>query len=88
MSRLVPPGQEISAGPSSINAARNTLASGGTIDYDGASGPLDFDLAAGEAGANVARWVVEKRANGDIRFINVGRYVIDSSGSGEWTELQ
>lgn len=88
MSKLVPPGQEISAGPSSINAARNTLASGGTIDYDGASGPLDFDLAAGEAGANVARWVVEKRANGDIRFINVGRYVIDSSGSGEWTELQ
>ena len=88
MARLVPDGAEIPAGPANINAARNMLAAGGDIDYDGVSGPLDFDLTTGEAGANVARWVVEKRDNGDFRFFNLGRYVIDPSGAGEWFEAQ
>lgn len=76
-------GRPIEAGPSNINEARNTLAGGGSIDYDGASGPLDFDLTTGEAGANVARWVIEKRANGVFRFINSGAYTV-TNNVGVW----
>lgn len=78
-------GRDIEAGPASINDARNTLAAGANIEYEGASGPLDFDLETGEAGANVARWVVEKRENGDFRFISGGRYTIDNTGRGVWS---
>jgi len=84
MARLADTSAEVvEAGPSHINEARNALASGGNINYEGASGPLDFDLMTGEAGANVARWVVEKRANGMFRFINSGAYTI-TGNSGSW----
>lgn len=47
--RTVPPLQgsakPIPAGPNALVEAVATLAAGGTIDYDGVSGPLDFDLA-------------------------------------------
>ncbi len=86
MSRLV--GNEsamsidIAAGPPDYNRARNHLVANpaNIIEFNGASGPLDFD-SNGEAPANVARWAVEKReSNGEFRFINAGDYI-----EGEWT---
>lgn len=85
MSKLVT-GRRVEAGPDHIAEARNTLSAGADINYEGASGPLDFDLETGEAGADVARWVIEKRAsNGEFRFVSAGRYEIDDTGRGTWT---
>lgn len=73
---------DVEAGPPDYNMARNHLVAevANVIDFNGASGPLNFDTN-GEAPANVARWIVEKRAvNGDFRFINEGDYI-----EGRWT---
>jgi serine/threonine protein kinase/ABC-type branched-subunit amino acid transport system substrate-binding protein len=52
--RLLPPGKAIDVGPSGIFDAFNTLASGANIDLNGATGPLDFDVATGEAPVDLA----------------------------------
>jgi branched-chain amino acid transport system substrate-binding protein len=77
-------GRPIEAGPSAFGEARAALGAGGAVDFIGASGPLDFDLEVGEAPANVARWVVERRMNGTHRFVASGRYPVDASGRGTW----
>ncbi|HEU4534635.1 MAG TPA: hypothetical protein VFS00_10980, partial [Polyangiaceae bacterium] len=56
LGRLVPPGAPFPFGPESIAAAFDSLARGGNADVDGASGPLDFDLASGEAPAGTLVW--------------------------------
>jgi len=56
MKRLVPPGPESKPGSTNINAALATLISGGNLDFNGASGPLDFDLATGEAPSDIQIW--------------------------------
>jgi branched-chain amino acid transport system substrate-binding protein len=87
MAKLVT-GRSIPAGFADFATARGILAAGGGIDYDGASGPLDFDLVTGEAPANVALWNVVDRAvppaAPDYRFDSGGRYTI-MSGVGTWT---
>ena len=39
-----------------IEVARNTLAAGGTVDLQGVSGGLDFDLQTGEVRTNILGW--------------------------------
>ena len=56
--RLVPPGRLVRPGATQINAAFSALASGQNIDYDGASGPLDFNLDVGEADSDIQIWCV------------------------------
>ncbi|WP_394832629.1 ABC transporter substrate-binding protein [Pendulispora rubella] len=61
-------GSMIPAGPGNISAALERLLAGETFDYDGASGPLDFDVATGEAPANVPLWCV---GSGDGSTVDV-----------------
>ncbi len=84
MARLVT-GREITAGPNEIGEARTQLSSGASINYTGASGPLDFNLDTGEAGTNVTRWVYETRPNDSVRSVSQGDYTIDSMGDGTWS---
>jgi hypothetical protein len=67
LKRLVPPGPESDPGESNINTAFSILASGKNIDYNGASGPLDFDVVTGEAPSDIQIWcipTVDKTVNG------------------------
>ncbi len=80
-------GRVIAVGPTDISSARNLLTSGGGFNFEGASGPLDFDLSTGEAPANVALWRPEIR-NGDIRFSTARRYEIGPDGRGVWSAEQ
>lgn len=54
-------------GASKITAAFTTLQAGNKIDYNGASGPLDYDLATGEAPADIQVWCLPKNATGDVQ---------------------
>lgn len=78
-------GSELLVGPVGINDGRNTMAAGGSVDFVGASGPLDFDDDLGEAPANVALWQARLREDGEIRFDIAGRYTIGDSGRGTWS---
>jgi branched-chain amino acid transport system substrate-binding protein len=59
--KLVPPGKVLDVGPANIAAAFQSLAQGG-IDFNGASGPLDFDLLTGEAPSDIQIWCLPKDA--------------------------
>lgn len=83
MGRMVT-GKKLEAGPDAITEARNTLVGGGTIDFEGASGPLNFDLEVGEAPANVSLWGMEKREDGELRFVKLRGYIVGADGSGAW----
>lgn len=53
-------GAKIPAGPSQVNTAFAALLENeGKIDYDGVSGPLDFDVTKGEAPADVDVWCID-----------------------------
>ncbi len=58
LKRLVPPGQDSQPGTTNINTAFSVLSSGKNIDYTGASGPLDFDVAKGEASSDIQIWCI------------------------------
>lgn len=85
MSRLVV-GTIVDTGPTALGSARATLREGGSIDYNGVSGPLDFDLATGEAPANVSLWRPGRRPDGTVRFDPVPalQYLIGPNGRGTW----
>ena len=87
MARLVE-GQEIQAGPSNLSAALTALGAGASIDYEGASGLLAFDLSTGEAPSNVDRYVIDVRAADDIRFADQGQYQVSADGTGEWVDIE
>lgn len=53
LKRLVPPGLPSPVGQASINSAFEELKAGRNIDFDGASGPLDFDVRTGEARSDI-----------------------------------
>ncbi|WP_394850604.1 ABC transporter substrate-binding protein [Pendulispora brunnea] len=53
-------GPRISPGSSSVNGAFDLLLAGTSIDYDGASGPLDFDRATGEAPSDILIWCMQR----------------------------
>jgi branched-chain amino acid transport system substrate-binding protein len=57
--RKMSQGTEVVVGPNTINAAISALAGGATINFDGASGPLDFDNERGEAPSDVEIWCID-----------------------------
>lgn len=71
----VPDGKAVPvrAGPEDVGKAMAALRTGGRIDYDGASGPLNFDVATGEAEADIQIWCVNPTGAADT-FANVGIY--------------
>jgi serine/threonine protein kinase/ABC-type branched-subunit amino acid transport system substrate-binding protein len=54
VSRLVPPGTVVDVGPSGIFTALTVLRRGENVDLNGTTGRLDFDLATGDAPADLA----------------------------------
>src|SRR5262249_21007055 len=62
--RTVPPGPRVDVGPNAINDAVMSLRSGTNIDFNGASGPLDFDVATGDAEADIQVWCLDVDATG------------------------
>jgi len=67
-------GAPIEVGGTNMNAGFQALASPGTFDFDGASGPLDFDLRTGEARSNIDVWCIGKGGNGRPTFVPTGRF--------------
>lgn len=64
-------GDPIQAGPNQVNTAFSALLlPDGKIDYDGVSGPLDFDVAKGEAPADVDVWCID----GTGKFASSGQF--------------
>jgi ABC-type branched-subunit amino acid transport system substrate-binding protein len=66
-------GTGVNAGPTDINKAFQTIDSAGEIDYTGASGPLNFDTATGEAKADIDIWCVGRNGSGDPVFLSSGQ---------------
>ncbi len=58
LKRIVPPGTNSEPGSTNINAAVAVLSSGKNIDYNGASGPLNFDIVTGEAPSDIQLWCI------------------------------
>ncbi len=73
----------------SVGNARDLLASGANIDIGGVSGPLDFDLVAGEVSSNYVGWDVVPLNEGSPMGQVVSRrvYVLESPLEGTWMEL-
>lgn len=63
MSKLVD-GDPSKVGGANINAAFQALQAGKNINFEGASGPLDFDLATGEAPSDIQIWCMPKSGAG------------------------
>lgn len=65
-------------GPDTLQTALQSLGSGASIDIDGASGPLNFDLMAHEAPSDIDVWCVSS-ANMVTSFQSSGRHFDASS---------
>lgn len=59
-------GEGIEVGPPKFGTANNTLQNGGSINFIGASGPLDFDLVAGEADSDIQIWCINASNKGEF----------------------
>jgi len=59
-----PLGPVINTGPKNIPAGFAALRDMGGIDFAGASGPLNFDPATGEAKSDIQIWCLPKSASG------------------------
>ena len=53
-------GAKVDVGADTINSTFMKVANDGPIDYNGASGPLDFDVKTGEAPSDIQIWCVPK----------------------------
>jgi branched-chain amino acid transport system substrate-binding protein len=80
LAKLVPPGSQVDSGPSALSAAFTTLRAGGNIDFNGASGPLDFDLSTGEAPADIDIWCVTRNVSNKAVFKSSGQYYDAAKG--------
>jgi branched-chain amino acid transport system substrate-binding protein len=58
--RLMPPGEPVDVGPSSILKAFQALRAGRSIDLGGATTTLDFDVETGDAPADIAVFCAAK----------------------------
>ena len=56
--KMMNDGSKVDAGPNNINATLNALSGGGSIDYEGTSGPLDCNNDTGEAPSNIEVWCI------------------------------
>ncbi|MBI2391732.1 MAG: ABC transporter substrate-binding protein [Deltaproteobacteria bacterium] len=61
----------INAGHNDINAGFSAMGKDG-IDYNGASGPLDFDVTTGEAPADIQIWCVRSSGGKATAFVSSG----------------
>jgi ABC-type branched-subunit amino acid transport system substrate-binding protein len=66
-------GTSVIGGPSDLNSAITALSSGSGIDYQGASGSLNFDNKTGEAKSDVEIWCVVVDQS-HTRFESSGEY--------------
>jgi branched-chain amino acid transport system substrate-binding protein len=67
-------GTAVAAGPGGIAGAFQALKGGAAINYDGASGPLDFDTKVGEAPADIDTWCVVLNSQDKAAFLSTGQY--------------
>src|SRR5207244_4092186 len=75
LKKLVPPGPLINVGPDAVNEAFNHLLNGENIDFNGASGPLDFDVTVGEAESDIQIWCIDADGSGVATgFKNSGQF--------------
>jgi branched-chain amino acid transport system substrate-binding protein len=51
-------GTPIVVGKQGLNQAFSVLSTDASIDFDGASGPLDWDLTTGEAPSDIVIWCI------------------------------
>ena len=65
LKRLIGPGDVFRARRDDISPAFQALASGNSIDFEGASGPLAFDLETGEAPSDIQIWCMPKDNSGN-----------------------
>ncbi len=63
----------VKGGPEDIGKATTALGAGGRIDYEGVSGPLDFDIKTGEAVSDYQVWCVSPLGAAEP-FANIGIY--------------
>lgn len=82
LAALVPPGEKVIPGSSEVNDVFKAIADGASVDYDGASGPLDFDLSTGEARSDIQVWCLPKDEQGTATVAqNSGLYLEATSGT-------
>ena len=75
LKKLVPPGPRIDVGAGGMNDAFAALLAGKNIDFNGASGPLDFDVTTGEAESDIQIWCVDVDKTGKANaFKNSGEF--------------
>ena len=67
-------GMTVNVGPNAVNTTFATLAGGGSIDLDGASGSLDFDLTSGDAPGDVEIWCIGRNPDTTPTFVDSGAY--------------
>jgi branched-chain amino acid transport system substrate-binding protein len=60
MAKLIPPGTPTDVGSNNINTAFAKLSANNAIDFNGASGPLNFDVKTGEAPSDIQIWCLSK----------------------------
>ena len=81
LKKLVPPGTTIAVGADSINPAFKVLGGGKNIDFDGSSGPLNFDVTTGDAPSDIQIWCLPKDPGGKASSAqNSGLYFDASTG--------
>lgn len=80
-------GAPIDVGTANFSQAVGALRGGLNIDFNGASGPLDFDLATGTAPSNMIIWCVRKNPNTQNfeRTDNTGQFFNSVTGQLEGT---
>lgn len=83
--KMVPPGSPIDAGPDGIAEALQLLRDGETLDFTGASGPLDFDLGKGEASADIQIWCLPAGLDGRAQSSTLSGLYLDAAND---TQLQ
>ena len=59
---------KVPAGPGNFSGYFTTAANAGCINFDGASGPLDFNPDTGEALSDIAMWCVRRNQNASYSF--------------------
>lgn len=72
--KMMSDGSKVDTGPNNINATINALSGGGSIDYEGASGPLDFNNDTGEAPSNIEVWCIGENNQMESVFESSDQY--------------
>src|SRR5262249_50265197 len=78
--KLVPPGTTLGVGPQGLAMGASMAAAGQSIDLDGASGTLDFDLTIGSPHGRYAVWCIGLDSSSQPAFAPSGQ-VFDGATS-------